>query len=120
MDPGTSIFAAVALAFGALLVMAVANAAAEGDLSRNVAVGFRTPQTLKSDIAWSQSHRQVSPFLRTSAWLVIALAALTAAVGVWGSMKALSLSVFILGSVLLIASVIFAGVRAHLFARRLP
>lgn len=35
-------------------------------------------------------------------------------------MKALSLSVFILGSVLLIASVIFAGVRAHLFARRLP
>lgn len=74
MDPGTSIFAAVALAFGALLVMAVANAAAEGVLSRNVAVGLRTPQTLKSDIAWSQSHRQVSP-LRTSAWLASALGA---------------------------------------------
>lgn len=119
MDPATSIGAAVALAFGAVLVMAVANAAAEGTLSRNVAAGLRTAQTLKSDSAWSQSHQQVAPFLRTSAWLVIAFAVLTAAVGVWGSMETVSLAVFILGSVLLIASVIIAGLRAHLFARRL-
>lgn len=117
MGPMTSIGAGLALVFGALLVMAVAYASADGKLSRNVAVGLRTNQTMKSDAAWLQSHREVAPLLKTSSWVVIGIALVTVATGLPGSFRTVSLVAFLLGSAVLVGSVILAGVRAHFVAR---
>lgn len=63
MPLGVAWFLAVVLLVTAAALAWVGARAAAGRLDRNHLVGVRTPQTLRSDAAWSAAHRVAGPWL---------------------------------------------------------
>ncbi|RKN04612.1 SdpI family protein [Streptomyces radicis] len=78
-EAGALLSAAIGLAMLSALTHFIRNAAAEGTLERNGAIGLRTRVTRSSDAAWRAGHRAAGPWLLACAVTGYAMAAGTAA-----------------------------------------